>query len=96
MTALGPPLAGRAAAVTQCRILFTAARIIRQCDGNNDPKVIKLNLFDIPDKSVWTPATELFGGAMGRSMRIRINDFQTRNELAGFLDGKSRKLVTTP
>ena len=33
---------------------------------------------------------------MGRSMRIRINDFQTRNELAGRGNGKSRKLVTTP
>jgi hypothetical protein len=44
----------------------------------------------------WTPATELFGPAVGRSMRIRINDFHTRNELAGFWSGKSWKLVTTP
>jgi hypothetical protein len=29
-------------------------------------------------------------------MRIRVKDFQTRNELAGFRNGKSRKLVTTP
>jgi hypothetical protein len=29
-------------------------------------------------------------------MRIRINDFHTRNELAGFWNGKSWKLVTTP
>jgi hypothetical protein len=28
-------------------------------------------------------------------MRIRINDFQARNELAGFWNGKSRQLVTT-
>jgi len=28
-------------------------------------------------------------------MRTRIKDFQTRNELAGFWNGKSRKLVTT-
>jgi hypothetical protein len=29
-------------------------------------------------------------------MRIRINDFPTRIELAGFWNGKSRKLVSTP
>lgn len=45
----------------------------------------------------WTTrATELFGRAMGRSMRVRINDFQTRSELAGFWNGKGWKLVTTP
>ena len=43
-----------------------------------------------------TPATELVGRAMGRSMRIRINDFHTRNELAGFWNGKSWKLDMTP
>jgi hypothetical protein len=29
-------------------------------------------------------------------MRIRINDFQARNELAGFRNGKSWKLVAAP
>jgi hypothetical protein len=29
-------------------------------------------------------------------MRIRISDFPTRIELAGFRNGKSWKLVTTP
>jgi hypothetical protein len=43
----------------------------------------------------WTAATALFGCAISRSMRIRINDVQTRNELAGFWNGKSWKLVTT-
>jgi hypothetical protein len=42
----------------------------------------------------WTPATELLGRAMDRSMRI--HDFQARNELAGLWNGKGRKLVTTP
>jgi hypothetical protein len=42
-----------------------------------------------------TSATALFGRALGRSTRIRIKDFQTRNELAGFWNGKSRKLVAT-
>jgi hypothetical protein len=29
-------------------------------------------------------------------MRTRIDDFQTRNELAGFWNGKSWMRVTTP
>ena len=47
MTALSPPLAGRAVAVTLCRTLFTSARIIRQSDRNYRPEAIKLNLLDI-------------------------------------------------
>ena len=43
-----------------------------------------------------TSATAFFGRALGRSMRTRIKDFQTLNELAGFWSGKNRKLVTTP
>jgi hypothetical protein len=32
---------------------------------------------------------------MGRSTRIRINDFHARNEPAGFRNGKSRQQVIT-
>jgi hypothetical protein len=44
----------------------------------------------------WTPATNYFCRATGRSMRIRINDFQTRNVRAGFWNGESWRLLTTP
>ena len=50
MTALSPPLAGRAVAVTQCRTLFTSERIIRQSDRNYRPEPIKLTYSTFSDK----------------------------------------------
>jgi hypothetical protein len=102
MTALSPPLAGRAAAVTLCRTLFTTARIIRQSDRNYRPEVIKQNLFDnfghmeLLDRSPLDAVDRIICRRMGRSMRVRINGFQTRNERAGFWNGTSWKLAATP
>jgi hypothetical protein len=64
-------------------------------DGHDPPVAGQLTPNRESREVRWTPATELFGRAVGRSMRIRIRDFQTRNELAGFWNGKSRKLATT-
>jgi hypothetical protein len=53
----------------------------------------------------WPPAAVLSGRRppnylaarrAGQCASFRTNDFQTRHELAGFWNGKSRKLITTP
>jgi hypothetical protein len=42
------------------------------------------------------PLNYLAARRAGQCAPIRINDFQTRHELAGLWNGKSRKLITTP